>query len=147
MIPADRIIFGRDAWLVVPDADLDAEWDAARCRALDRPCDAMCNGDWKCSRCIDGRHTSDISVACPDPDCPHCTAGGPMYRYRVSVVPGMVLPIADGDLSALLEQGPCIGFDDYGVPHLFVPNEPPAPITLPPAAAPGMYAVKLKVAS
>lgn len=153
MIPADHITFNDDgtAWLVFNViAPLYDPWSP-----LDRPCDT-CGGEgilihsvennWmKCpAQCINGRHTFDIEVALPTHDDPNCRCWACHDRsrtYRVSIVPGMVLPIKNtyegrGAIYMMRNDTPFIAtqaaVDD---------------VTLPPAAAPGMWAVQLKVAS
>lgn len=153
-ITKDHISFNDDgtAWLV----DIH-RWGGSIYR-LDRPCDYCQRNDlspmsaigFVCpAMCIDGRHTFTIEVeeplgrgdVFPDP--------GWFTTHRVSIIPGMVLPIvgsADhdpGELCAIVEitdDGEhCLwpeGIDN----HFDVEW-----ITLPPAAAPGMWAVKLKV--
>ncbi len=153
MIPADHIAFDGDtAWWIVrkcpePRGQQSIHTDCeVGARILDRPCDT-CDGTrtvrvdhWRghkvtnrCPDCIEGgRHTWEIEVACPDPDCPHCTAGGPLKRLRVSVVPGMVLPIS------LVEPAlPCVTMEGFVIPE-------GERIALPPVAATGMWAVQLR---
>ena len=158
MIPADHItIDGDTAWLVFGDDDnermfLPAEWATD----LDRPCDT-CDGhppEWdhygKCPDCIDGRHTFEIDVqTCDVYDCAACIGDGPgshhrQRTHRVSIVPGMVLPIYgegdnhDGDLPHVCHS------DGYLFP---MPNGDDTVQGFPmPAAKPDMAAVQLKVA-
>ena len=113
--------------------------------------------DCKCSACTGeacwqyhpfGGHCDHDSIdrhdgkECDDPE---------FRTYRVSVVPGMVLPIYADFPGYDVPQW--IDVSDYygdGVIMASLQTQglanPPF-ITLPPAAAPGMYAVKLKVAS
>lgn len=123
---------------------------------LDRPCDRCYGQDvrtldvrgWHdhCPDCIDGRHTFDVEVA----NRPN--RGIVARAYRVSIVPGIVLPIygegelADGD------GLPCEGMTHIdtqaGRFMLCVWSDEgwaETPVELPPAAKPGMWAAKLKV--
>lgn len=156
MIPADHIAFNDDGttWLVFGDDDnermfLPAEW----ADDLDRPCDT-CGGNWQdylepldrdgnvVSPCPDchgtGRHTFDIEVADERRPWPehHKT-------YRVSIVPGMVLPIVDRRMQPTTPTGPVILLGFNG-PSIWTESTGHQPINLPPAAAPGMWAVLLK---
>lgn len=165
MIAADRFHDNGDgtAWLLprrCPDdrAPQGAHWwRGDPCvfgyRALDRPCDTCDEHDpgWdhygKCPDCIDGRHTFDIAVECsmyPPDECPH--------RFRASVVPGMVLPLVAIDTHCIVGPPYIIqtqpsrrwwGMDNGSFPCQQIDG--PDDITLPPAAEPGMWAVKLRI--
>ena len=155
MTPADRFLLDVDtAWLVYEDQSL---FSVDANKLLDRPCDT-CKGEpppfvsygpgmvqMQCAdRCIDGRHTFDIEVEVRTSQL----GVEPKATYRVSIVPGMVLPIVgwtspfpeafitpDGDRHRVYPTGVEPDTDDTLL------------ITLPPASAPGMWAVKLKVAT
>jgi hypothetical protein len=140
-IDADRITFTDDghAWCVF---------------------DAAMNPDHACPDCIEGRHTFEIEVATGcTPTCPHHACRP--RSYRVSVVPGMVLPI-------VLGMCPNKTNDPHRPAHIHMnADESPMPvfgmcvenadqvwdspwksrnlIDLPPNAAPGMWAVRLAV--
>ena len=175
VIPADHITFTDDghAWWVckpvhragVTNTVGDDYDDPSWFMWLDRPCDT-CGGQGflympedgiPCEAdCIDGRHTFDIEVECAVPmcangvpgywedggECGYCE-GTTIRKLRVSVVPGMVLPVnAILDLETAAPQflvdedgdvfGVGVGVDDGD--------------DFPPAAAPGTWAVKLRVA-
>lgn len=120
----------------------------------------------KCPDCIDGRHTFEITVPCgycgwdtsrPPGMIPESSGGtylcsngcgtGTVTR-RVSIVPGMVLPIIEnsndwqhGHIDHIdwmgghaVRRTPTYGF-----------TEDTEDITLPPAAKPGMFVMQLKV--
>ena len=135
MIPATHWADNNDgtAWLVEEAApDSPSGWPATR---NDRPCDT-CGGDcedgpnyhtpiaWHCPDCIDGRHTFDIEVV------GYSEHGRFTRTHRVSIVPGMVLPIEYflGEL--------CIRYPDG------THANPP----LPADAKPGMRAIQLRKA-
>ena len=140
MIPSDRWHDNGDgtAWLVV--AGDPGEY--SRMHDNDRPCD-HCDGEPEgdCD-CINGRHTFNAEVSCIEQHradtltiCEH------EHTHRVSVVEGMVLPIDETGI------WPCRhGFitmtrdGEFWLLNQHTLNEP---ITLPPAAKPGMWAVKL----
>lgn len=154
MIPADHIAFdGNRAWLVV-SSPVDASV------ALDRPCDTCIGGhnDWCINNCINGRHTFEIKVACatchgvgttPNP----ASASGrqvchPHTRpttYRVSIVAGMVLPIVDEDEADTAPTSHVAMWADGT--NTYHDGELWYYITLPSAAKPGMWAVKLNVSN
>jgi hypothetical protein len=152
MIPADHWHDNGDGtawWVVKPPLHGPGMW-----QRLDRPCDT-CDGEG-----VEfAGDEDDIGDACPacDGTGRHAfTVGVASYRFnggnpgwfvqdtlRVSVVPGMVLPIwaashADG------VHGPhiCIQPGPRFTVHTWDGWEP---ATLPPAAAPGMHAVLLAV--
>jgi hypothetical protein len=146
VIAADRIIIdGDEAWVVVaPDpkrGGISGQW-------LARPCNHCDGTEWlnvediNCD-CIDGRHTFDIEVEHP---------AGLYYGHikrRAAVIE--VLPIVR--YSAEAKGGPYIlslaAPKMSGESHCLVrPNTAPGQsqlIRLPSAAAPGMYAVRLKI--
>jgi hypothetical protein len=166
MIPHDRIHFNDDgtAWLVeeaLPDSP--SGWPATR---NDYPCDTCVSWGGRgmsfknCRDCDGtGRHTFEIEVACEAcgdrHDIPIGNSSGGA-TYRVSVVPGMVLPIHDHD--NLLDGDTALDHDWQ--PHITVSADQALlcvrdarytddwderAITLPPAAKPNMRAVKLRV--
>jgi hypothetical protein len=177
VIAADRFLLDGDtAWWVFPSpVDLafahlhdgpcetcDGEGRYLPCVAYDSPCDEECAS--QVCDCIDGRHTFEIIVnrACPadtdgDGDCALC-AHRPGFHssidYRVSIVPGMVLPIrewashVDPPLGRWLALNVTDG-ERYSMQECYLTGmtSHPSNITLPSAAAPGMWAVKLRVAS
>lgn len=162
MIPADHVIFDGDtAWWVLPWTQASAPPIAN----LDRPCDEYaCNdGSWldgdgdivcDCEECHgSGRHTFDIEVRADYYIAPmhhHVLAD----VHRVSIVPGMVLPIVDGNIAEELDRNDRHimsngdgTFRFYEAGWWDHPNiDDDYLVTLPPAAKPGMWAVKLKVA-
>ena len=174
MIPATSITeFDADgkAWTVANDPrDV---WGADE--NLDRPCDT-CGGTgagrnrYKCPDCGGtGRHTFVIKVARPQPQCdaawpehsvgdynpsccrfPKSCSAYESVAHRVSVVPGMVLPIHQA-------QGPIPETEfiaDWGDRFLgqprwvLMPKETSSDagqtVTLPPDAKPGMWAVQVQ---
>jgi hypothetical protein len=70
---------------------------------------------------------------------------------RVSVVPGMVLPIKSSYGGTIPEPEPCIWMmpdRTFRLRHPDIQHESNwQPVTLPSAAAPGLWAVKLRVLS
>jgi hypothetical protein len=181
MIPVDRITFTDDGhawWIVKPVHRMgvtntvgDDYDDPSWFMSLDRPC-GTCDGhrwDWKrcadedlqvddpvdyypCPDCIDGRHTFDIEVE----DVDEWDQSFSVNAYRVSVVPGMVLPIvrysveANGGPYIVKLSAPKMSGESHCV---ITPGTEPDgswqyhSTTLPTAAAPGMFAVKLRVAT
>lgn len=164
MIPADHWHDNDDgtAWWV---------WDGngtahppAYLDVLDRPCDTCADIDVRGGTprrdpgCINGRHAFDVEVECgvamcrngnpgyweDGGKCGYCD-GSTIQSRRVSVVPGMVLPIVH-HLDWLSDLR-CVEFDKDGDYQLWDGRGNPTPATLPPAARPGMWAVKLRVAS
>jgi hypothetical protein len=157
MIPADQ-------WLDNGDG---TAWVATRATAegapypipfdlFDRPCDlcdphAWIGGkpDLPCGDCDGtGRHTFPIEVEHDGPTGAHIASSDGSFRrvYRVSVKPGMVLPIVEHEQWRLDPMFPVVtkvmlrymlrranGTCDW--------------ITLPSAAKPGMWCVKLQVHS
>jgi len=155
MIPASHFHDNGDgtAWVV------GTEWWATTIMrdAQDRPCDTCLGrtryeGDnFVCPDCIDGRHTFTVEV-----DHRLWMEGnyidGHIDTIRVSVVPGMVLPIYDdNDERAFRPYDRCIIIgtrpQDEGIVVIWSGDGDFEQITLPPAAAPGMWAVKLAVQS
>ena len=160
---ADHIRMGDGTgWVICPNEiehDSDPDWlRLAFWHGSDRPCDT-CDGTatapvpevLPCPDCIDGRYTFTIEVEHPN----WCGLGDPIDRYRVSIVPGMVLPIHHGSTCkspkpshVCIHENPA---EFLIPPHnaqlvTYLHDIAPA-ITLPPAAQPGMWAVKLKVLS
>jgi hypothetical protein len=137
IMSADRIVIdGTTGWLVT---DLPGHFTI-----LDRPC-WNCEGqhdgtrETYCPDCIDGRHTFDLSVECGK-EYPWGT-----LNYRVSIV--RVLPIHEDadDNPNMIEM---VTLSPNGHAEYWDHNEVEQgiPITLPSAAAPGMFAVGLRVA-
>jgi hypothetical protein len=174
MIPADSITFNDDgtAWLVeeaLPDSP--SGWPATR---NDYPCDTCGGGleeafqwrDWQtvsmiqdCPDCDGtGRHTFTVEVGghSRTPSLSMELSGeapcdGCVRTYRVSVVPGMVLRIISMS-AACADDAPPLPFIISPVRRgeaTVIAGYPDADhetvITLPPAAQPGMWAVKLRV--
>lgn len=169
-IPADCIAFeGDTAWIVFEDHGERGKrwWDSRRYATnFDRPCDT-CGGpgvDWYdrmlcegCDDCPNGRHVFDIEV---DRWALGNRHGPKAITMRVSIVPGMVLPIVRG-----VCPDPTNASRRRAHVHLAEPcdDEPynsgicrencdliwDSPwqaknaVILPPAARPGMWAVKL----
>jgi hypothetical protein len=160
MIPADHIHFNDDgtAWVVCPNEYTEGS---------NRPCDS-CDGT---GAHIADEELDDVNIPwITDPDttelfdCPDCDGTGrhsftievevgdmrwdripsPPLTLRVFVVPGWVLAIY---LTRDFSQQVGISIDHDGTAHLVAANGSSAPITLPPAAKPGMYAVQVKVRS
>jgi hypothetical protein len=154
MIPADHFLDNGDgtAWIATHGGLGIDLFDS-----FDRPCDT-CDGlkvielrpygrgnERRCPDCDGtGRHTFTVEVEWVDGQ------RTPPQRFRVSVVPGMVLPIVDqydetydgmpslecrdeGDIFWLYDQAYCDAPMNSDVE--------PIEVTLPPAAAPGMWAV------
>ena len=170
MIPATHVHDDGDgtAWVVFGDDDNERDFFPAEwVTDLDRPCD-LCDGTganqpdedyddiniawavdddtgplYDCTACIDGRHTFDIEVprhVAPMRDGIHI---GTTVTYRVSIIPGMILPIGDRDDESTTAL---IFINEVGNAYLYDPHQPiNVPVTLPPAARPGMWAVKLRV--
>jgi hypothetical protein len=147
VIAADRItIDGNEAWWVPP-------WTQASLPPianLNRPCETCDETSYvqgeefvRCD-CIDGRHTFDIEVGRPfwlaDPPTPRSRT------YRAAIIE--VLPIFGenhDDWPSPHPPGPAyVRLNDSGRAFLLTPFESHE-ITLPSAAAPGMYAVRLAV--
>jgi hypothetical protein len=161
MIPADHWRDNGDdtSWVVTSDPrNLLTGWVDG---PIDRPCDT-CDGlkqvrDYCSSEECDDPHCTLVTLHCPDCDgtgrhtftievdtgeWSSVVQGMKTRTLRVSVIPGMALPIYDR-----LAKGLCIVERADGSFSLFRADGRNAPITLPPAAAPGMRAVKLAVAS
>jgi len=144
VISADRIHFNGDgtAWVVFRSVAVENDpWSLA-----DRPCD-HCGGSGRCDH-------DDYDIVCPDCDGTgrHTfTVTAPDFRggheLRVSVVPRMVLPIVQMGTFDPDRPDRFIAMDGRGNAAYHVKGERPIPVTLPSAAVPGMWAVKLAVAS
>jgi len=172
-IPADHWLDNGDGtvwWVLMP---IDRVQLAAKEADIDRPCDTCDSGDlrpagwlyirgegWQlCPDCDGtGRHTFTVEVERPipmlnaNPDRPDITSNE-IRTYRVSVVPGTVLPIFDLDGSDGNNEAN-IMWDDVDGSFLYYPagwyddrDLGEQTVTLPSAAAPGMWAVKLAVQS
>ena len=153
MIPADHITFDGDmAWTVSHIPGWGGRPSGGWVNA-DRPCDD-CGGDPLntldddvCpADCIDGRHTFEIEVATSESK----GFGEFIDTYRVSIVPGMVLPIVDTlPESGYQVEGQRAVFNDPAWPgESFIRNirgDIDGIAALPPAAKPGMWAVQLNV--
>jgi hypothetical protein len=136
------------AWLAVAADPAGYGWDIA----LDRPCDT-CDGTgvidefdgddvFDCDECDGtGRHTFDIEVE------NDTYLIDPSFTYRVSVVPGMVLPIYslmdNTDMRPAIFLSPRTHDGDTGA--TIIGGSKQTPTTLPPAAKPGMWAVQVEV--
>lgn len=162
MIPETHItIKGGMAWWV--KSIFDSDFPASRLAELDRPCD-MCDPkawiprkpDLPCGDCDGtGRHRFEVEVSCFEQHRPDAlTICEHEHTHRVSVVPGMVLPIVDvwGDPDSLPSSGLVVDIGGKSAPWVTdIVNRdertlrPVTQVTLPPAAKPGMWAVQLKV--
>lgn len=162
------VIENNQAWLVVEDKNifrgLELYSSVSFVSDLDRPCDA-CGGkkgrqilrpspgpsslvyDWAACDCINGRHTFDIEVKCPVcadlSDLIQLPPEHPVLCYRASVIPGMILPIVEYECP--IETHIAWGEASYYYCIGRTSEEEGHPITLPPAAAPGMFAIQLNV--
>ena len=158
LIPATHFLDNGDgtAWWLIPYPSSINEPTLAQRRLLDRRC-ATCDGGHSrfaavtgyCPDCDGtGRHTFEVAVACIDPKCPHCTTGGPMSRYRASIIPGMILPIRDNetDFEPLNHSGDIFICAD-GSAYIDTESDYMTDIILPSAAASGMFVVKVKIVS
>jgi hypothetical protein len=161
MIPADHISFnddGTEAWVVLNGA-VAAVNGTTPWHGYDRPCDhpyyneetGSCVWENVPRGCIDGRHTFTIEVefVCVDDghadgyECPADCTGRSFATYRVSVIPGMVLEIQPRNNVTGPQQIVPSGTGKWWLWSDYRMGETIA--DLPPAAAPGMWAVKLKV--
>ncbi len=170
MIPATHVHDDGDgtAWVVFGDDDNERDFFPAEwVTDLDRPCD-LCNGTsteyrqwpYPC-HCIAGRHTFDIEVDTGERDrLMHWPVA---HTYRVSIIPGMILPIVRGacpaptnaphrpahvhlaepsddnqNQSGICKEDCDLVWDNPWKSHNL--------ITLPAAARPGMWAVKVRIA-
>jgi hypothetical protein len=165
MTPATHIRFNdahTEAWMLAPDFASFMVY-----RQIDRQCD-MCYGRGTCVLCDGtGRHTFTIDIECPvlafegsavhdHPDVNPCPVCSGVTTYRVSVVPGMVLPIVAWDeqkqiatldhfIATGWKQNPEWAVEYRRGAHI---GRQQKPITLPSAATPGKHwAVKLEVHS
>ena len=169
-IPADHWHANNDgtAWLIAQRcrddrAPQEAHWGVGHpcvygCRALDRPC-GTCDGRGiaavtsrgedgydACPDCIDGRHTFEVEIDRSSTLINFPPGTTMTQTLRVSIVPGMVLPIVELVTGGECPDSPhvCLPFDQWCFYDGDVSEED---IALPPAAKPGMWAVKLAVQS
>ncbi len=135
--------------------------------SLDRPCDTclgtklrvaaspdgseVYHGPGTCSDCGGtGRHTFDIEVERSCDTLANALRCDPV-TYRVSVVPGMVLPIHDECPDEKPADHICHAWSGINGEQWFQHRSfdhddwTERPITLPPDAKPGMFAVQLEV--
>jgi hypothetical protein len=161
IVPADRIVIDGDTgWWVPAPSDIPGGeglvlpiWAGpAYALDLDRPCEP-CEADYRnmvtreTHDCIDGRYTFDIEVASRLSSGPDAR-GAARLAYRVSIVPGMVLPIHDWMGHDTTYAQSWIAFTNPNEPGSWLwDDETWTPITLPSAAAPGMWAVQLRVSA
>lgn len=156
MIPASSITFsddGSEAWLICPNEiehDSDPDWlRLAFWHGANRPCDTCGGtGTWRalfadthgtCPYCDGtGRHLFEVVMVYGDL--------ANEYPLRVSVKPGMVLPITDvwATTSPAIYHDPTSPVSEWWWCHA-TPDGWNTPITLPPDARPGMWAVRLHV--
>ena len=163
MIPADHITFDGDtAWLVCPNeytgTDDEAWLFLSFWHGSDRPCDTCDGMGWRPDRynansslrchCIDGRHTFEIEVEQVEPPiAPGRYSLRQVWRtYRVSIVPGMVLPIWRGHPPTEVRRFIAAWGDGWALVDRDT-NTGPIIAAFPPAAKPGMWAVKLRKAA
>lgn len=154
MIVSDHIIFNDDntAWIVFdahtnfPPTLGELKWVSFDC-----PCD-ICDGRgvlevtpmaWQmhddiedCTACFNGRYAFDITVQRYKQYVPAYSA----LHFRVSIVPGMVLPIVDNWLK---EESFIVPFSRGYMLHL-ASEHTAEMIDLPPATNVGMWAVKIQ---
>ena len=161
MIPADHITFDGDmAWWVL---DEDYEFDSVHARSLDRPCEwcqrHLSSGAWpNCPDCNGtGRHTFQIEVECDvcadrAEWCGFDGIGNPLcsngtVALRVSIVPGMVLPIVSAEQyrNDMSLRGPFVIAYSDGTTSVYHNTSDIRVTPLPPAAKPGDWAVQLNV--
>ena len=150
MIQADHITFeGATALYVgLPSGPLNLDVITA----FDRPC-GTCNGEesnetvgrdiWYCPDCIDGRHTFEIEV---DRWALGNRHGPKAITLRVSVVPGVVLPIV-ADVGPVPDERH-IRVTGAGIAWLAEPIDggwKHTEIILPPAAKVDGWAIKFNV--
>jgi hypothetical protein len=171
VIPHDHFdLQGDTAWLVAQECDGDHRLSVGCHKTfddLDQPCDT-CGGtglehwrtavdEFDSARCSDcsggGRRSFDIEVSggciCngdspPDPECPGSIG---LRAYRASIVE--VLPIHDDCPDMSPPDHVCHAYADEGWTwHRSFDHEDwtERPVVLPPAATPGMWAVKLNIA-
>jgi len=148
MIPASALHDNGDgtAWLACQPISARAENDAAWWRQRDRPCDT-CSDEWfsyRCHACSGtGRHTFEIEVNTNE--WSSVIQGTKVYIHRCSVVPGTVLPIVEEPWSGWCDPSVITLMRRADGDRGMIGNW--KRITLPPAAAPGMWCVKLQVHS
>jgi hypothetical protein len=160
MIPATSFQLNDDgtAWCVLANHAKMGGWPWWM--ALDRPCDT-CGGDLDlaepegdCTDCIDGRHTFTVEVEPFNAELADAfNLPFVPITHRVSVVPGMVLPIVEEAGSKDI-PGRVVTYNvQSGLGGSVVRTwlwdglEARESITLPPDARPGMWAVLVKMAS
>lgn len=147
MIPQSAIhIDGGRAWVLCePDGGLN---DRRTFEINDRPC-ATCGGSRVkpqnhpiaalCPDCDGtGRHTFELEVSTPEGR----GFGEFIDTLRVHVVPGMVLPIVEKDIRGEPPERYIYVLNDGRA--WLVEGDTETPITLPPDAAPGMWAIQLR---
>ena len=154
MIPATHFRDNGDgtAWWVLTASDtIDPATGENYIDTLDRPC-GVCGGErlrydgiHDCDICDGtGRHTIGAEVVEYEP------YGDSVRRhsvtYRASVIPGMILPIRDNetDYDPPNHSGDVFICAD-GTAYIDTPEDYMTDVTLPPAARPGMWALKLRV--
>lgn len=144
MITSDHITFDGDtAWMVEwPAPDSPSGWPVNR---NDRPCDtcSQWNGNGMdddvcdCADCRGtGRHVFDIEVPHEDKRWSSVIQQYRTRKYSVYVVE--VLPITEGVINE-----DHVGMYDDGAWHVIWNDQHANEVPLPPAAEPGMWAVKL----
>ena len=171
MIPATHFLPLHDgtAWVVFGDDDNERDFFPAEwVTDLDRPCDTCDGGTFEidkgfnggvCPECAgSGRHTFDVEVECwndgTEMVCPRgstCspTCGG-WATYRVHVLD--VLPIRQWASTLNPPLGRWLamngGSGRYSIQECdgIGLTSHPSNVTLPPAARPGMWAVKVRIA-
>ena len=152
----DRTCDCHDSWDQCPCAEYGHSPNCGCCPGGTGLCGPLpcpeCNGT--------GCHTFDVEVECPvrcspadhlfqgGATCSVCN-GSSMLTYRVSIEPGMVLPIvSDVDPAFIVrEEFPLITIDMHDrALHIIGPDiDDISDVTLPPAASPGQYAVKVRI--
>jgi hypothetical protein len=151
-IPADHWHDNGDGtawWVWRANEAFDGETGEDYIHPLDRPCDSPdCRGgeiqypEWEgetqpCPDC-DGTRRHTFGVAVEGFQCELFRDDGLVVTHRVSVVPGMVLPIVE----YVTQMNPEVRKLGVSIDGAIQQG-----ITLPPAAKPGLWAVKLAVHS
>ena len=151
MIPATHFRDNGDdtAWWVLTASDtIDPATGENYIDTLDRPC-GVCGGErlrydgiHDCDICDGtGRHTIGAEIAWQTE-----VDAYESRTLRASVIPGMVLPIRDNETDY---DPPNHSGDMFlcaaGTAYIDTPEDYMTDVTLPSAAAPGMWAVKLRV--